>query len=528
MFSKQVSVYKIIFFIFMAIASLSSQVGSLNEKINLGRDARAEIYDPITDTGDNAHGFAWNSNYGWISFNSSDCDPDCDGAGGLCTSEGTVPGCPAAGTIFHDYGVKIDLITGAFSGYAWSSNLGWISFNRIETGNPPEDDISPTQTGAIAQLDSGSSPAQVKGWANILSLGGNGWIKFSDSGGTQPFPVMFPFDEIPVADDPGITFPIIFPLEDIALVNSSFSTNIDISTGDFSGWAWNANDNSSGIGWISFNCNDAGAGGCSGTDYKVHAFLNRPPVAENMSSPNMSESNYCFNTVKQAILRWEFSDPDPGDSQSAFRIIFDNDNNYSDVGTTDHSSIDTGICDGSGGSLCQNGAIQLDGVETRQYPISPSFTFEDGTGLNYGQTYYWWVQVWDSYNATSGLLPGGSFTVPSHEYPKPDFVWSPAKPSVGEEIFASSLGLLFYYDLGDTAHSDCEENTDCSLVWSFPDSNGHFVPASNYISSTTIAVFDQKGISQKLRLTATYDSMSCSTTTDLSIKGRLPLWIEKK
>lgn len=53
---------------------------------------------------DNVSGYAWSENIGWISFNST------SSGGGI------------------DYGVDVDISTGDFSGYAWSENIGWISF----------------------------------------------------------------------------------------------------------------------------------------------------------------------------------------------------------------------------------------------------------------------------------------------------------------------------------------------------------------------------------------------------------------
>src|SRR3972149_2741948 len=80
--------------------------------------------DPQVNAGSsqNTSGFAWSQNVGWFSFNSKNCDTDDDGQ-----SEGGA-GCPPAGTNMASYGVNIDPITGILSGFAWSENIGWISF----------------------------------------------------------------------------------------------------------------------------------------------------------------------------------------------------------------------------------------------------------------------------------------------------------------------------------------------------------------------------------------------------------------
>src|SRR4030065_362935 len=54
---------------------------------------------------DNIAGYAWSENIGWISFN--------------CINQGT---CATS-----NYGVTINS-GGDFSGYAWSENVGWINF----------------------------------------------------------------------------------------------------------------------------------------------------------------------------------------------------------------------------------------------------------------------------------------------------------------------------------------------------------------------------------------------------------------
>ena len=63
----------------------------------------------------NVYGWAWSENIGWISFNSTNCDADNNGQ-----SDGIIPDCPPAETLIASYGVKIDPLTGVFSGYAWS------------------------------------------------------------------------------------------------------------------------------------------------------------------------------------------------------------------------------------------------------------------------------------------------------------------------------------------------------------------------------------------------------------------------
>lgn len=128
----------------------------------------------------NTSGWAWSSNIGWISFNSLDCDADGNGL-----SDGAPLGCPVTGTPISDYGVQVNPTSGELSGYAWSSGVGWISFNRADTGTPPEAPYNGSESfiACVDFLDAGqlcdnADNNKVYGWARALSYGGgwDGWI----------------------------------------------------------------------------------------------------------------------------------------------------------------------------------------------------------------------------------------------------------------------------------------------------------------------------------------------------------------
>lgn len=116
-------------------------------------------------------GFAWSPNSGWLSFNCTDASPSCSGT---------------------DYGVDVtgSAPTKTLSGYAWSSSLGWITFNSADmamtllpesatcntAGYPP---CSPT---AIFTTSDG----KVSGWARactVFASGCNGLLKSNDERG---------------------------------------------------------------------------------------------------------------------------------------------------------------------------------------------------------------------------------------------------------------------------------------------------------------------------------------------------------
>ena len=78
-------------------------------------------------------GFSWSSSIGWISFS---CKNREQATGKTCKDVHDNSFDPTINLV--DYGVSVDGITNAISGYAWNDNIGWISFNREDTGNPPD------------------------------------------------------------------------------------------------------------------------------------------------------------------------------------------------------------------------------------------------------------------------------------------------------------------------------------------------------------------------------------------------------
>jgi len=97
-------------------------------------------------------GYGWSDNIGWISFN-------CSNTSSCGTS---------------DYGFVVDP-GGNMSGYAWSDNIGWISANNADTAGCP-----------TAPCSAKISPADgsMSGWLKAIGNGGgwDGWISLSGPG----------------------------------------------------------------------------------------------------------------------------------------------------------------------------------------------------------------------------------------------------------------------------------------------------------------------------------------------------------
>lgn len=182
----------------------------------------APTYDiiPVTpDIGD-ATGFAWmgvnienpgqsEGGGGWLNMS---CKPtycyDRNGSGTLDRSE--------------MWGVAVDTThtgnLGDFSGFAWSSNYGWLSFRPADVSQCWRNNPGITDNAiARAALENGSGVVPVTGWGRFVAG--------ADS----------------TTDDwDGC----------VAFSGNEHRVELDMTTGDLTGWAWGGPV----VGWISFEC----------------------------------------------------------------------------------------------------------------------------------------------------------------------------------------------------------------------------------------------------------------------------------
>jgi hypothetical protein len=261
---------------------------------------------------DNVSGFAWEAN-DWVDKNSNgavDANETMVEPGGTgwisfnCTSD-------VSGTCgSSDYGVTINPTTGDITGYAWSSNYGWLKFGGLSG--------FPTGGGTVAEnakinFSSGTANARpMTGWARFCSVfasgcdgalssasvrgGWDGWVSFSGTAPTY-----------------GVT------------LNTSVTPNV------FSGYAWGGNGGSGNIGknvvgWISFNC--ASGGNCGTSDYKVSYNPPGTPTVDIQATPvsggattlswtgqNLASGNSCVGSqTGPSSTSWTGSHPSPSGS----------------------------------------------------------------------------------------------------------------------------------------------------------------------------------------------------------------------
>lgn len=446
-------------------------------------------------TGDKIKGFAWSENYGWISFNSIDCDADGNGV-----FNGTPSGCPAAGTAYFDYGVTINTNTGVLSGYAWSSNVGWIYFGPGTGVTISNSAITDPKIWATYSYATG----KVTGWANIVSLGDDGWLKMSD-------------DTNPNWNGKGVT--------------------INASNGYFSGWAWNKSTSGAGIGWVSFNGADTGAGG----DYRVIGDINRPPVvdANSMKSPNYyySESGN-ISVLDDGTLKWKYYDPENG-AGSRYDVIVKDE--------TSNTVIYSKTCNAtsSGALYCNLGCLQNGSECSLLFSVINANLINASNKITYNHKYSWSVQVWDNNNVSSAVTAYNSspdtsdmsdktasdatFTVYLHEMPDSAFTVFPTSASIDQEVKLTSISK-YYTSAEPSEAKDCTNST-CSYEWIFNATDAQLARPSTIYNKTASSTYIKFLKSGNIRVTLKVTDANGYTNSvyiDTTIKSKLPTIKETK
>jgi len=195
-------------------------------------------------------GYAWSDNLGWISFNGSTYQV-------VVQSDGTLAGYAWANPSDDADGV-------CSSGNLGTCNIGWISFNAADTAS----------CGTVATL----SGTTITGWAKVIGADNNGWNGCISLSGSAPAY--------------GVT------------LNSTGSSQ----SGLLDGYAWG--DSTVG-GWISFNCDTGGPTGnniCATSNYAVQYTTNAPPP-QPLSIQSFYGSPLRVNSGETATLKYTVISP---------------------------------------------------------------------------------------------------------------------------------------------------------------------------------------------------------------------------
>lgn len=393
---------------------------------------------------ENVSGYAWSENIGWISFNGTNVPGGADYGVHICTKSDPNPLCSGKQE-------------GEIVGYAWSENIGWIDFDP--SGPYP---ASPNYS---AKVDMDTK--ELSGWVRALAggtpeAGGwDGWIKLRGS-------------------------------------NYGVWVDDSVSPAEFRGWAWGSDI----IGWISFNCSNQGV--CGTSDYKVvtsFAF-NQAPTVNGMQDPDNTE-NYCNIApgLGQVSFQWKYNDAD-GDTETRFDFRVNNVNNVADPNPEIDKTVNNPSCTDT------DPGKALSCINTQSGTV--------GTDLSYNTTYYWWVRVYDNQGNDSGWVQGPSFKTTPHAWPWPDFTCNDAdceSITPAEEEVITLKSVTTYYD----GQGHCE--------WALP--VGAVVDSGNPNWDCELGVKFQKGENQEITLTAfDSDGYNCPHTETINVTEPVPEWEE--
>jgi len=396
-------------------------------------------YPEIVKAGstDNVFGWAWSENIGWISFNS--------------TNTGAAV----------NYGVSINPSTGLFSGYAWAgggemggnatATIGWISFNSSDlTGCP----LPPCE--ARLDLTAGGTYCgkqyDVCGWARALvatSSPGDwdGWIR----------------------------------LKGTATDGTPYGISLNPATKEFEGLAagWDDSTSTAVIGWISFNCKNESWCPTSSYSVKTSLSISSPPTVAGLS---YSFPNPCLQS-RIPTLSWTTNAKDPHDYQiqiaasPTFAPLIIDEKVTNVFGSNNSWTPPCNYC-------CD---------------IPPYNNISFGGG-----TYHWRVRVHDN-NGTSTWATN-TFITKANCYPYPDFTITPSKPKV---------------DMTVTFNNNSSCSAGCSsYFWDF--GNG----MTSTTSGNPTTTYSSSGYkTASLRVTDSH-GYTCTTTKTFYVGSKLPWWKE--
>lgn len=312
---------------------------------------------------DNIRGLAYNSLYGYISFN---CLDD-DFAGRFPFTfpfTFNIPPCSI------NHGVNLD-DNNNFSGDAWNLFLGNITFTSASStpdGGAYKSNCDSTE----ARLASSTACydenyRMVYGYMRIVSTGE--WIRL-DTGPS-------------------------------AVTITKYS---DPQPGIFSGYA------SSTFGSISFNCTDDGSCATNNYDVKIG-----PLQIRQMTAPNWGTSDACLSGAMQAVLKWNRR----SGTQTAFQVIVSSANSTSTGVVYDSGKVNTTAIQQPFTPRAYNTSYywflrlwdEID-VPTNWRQFNVNFTKD-------------WIT--DNFNQNSAISPNPklTFTSYSHEFPRSYFTWTP-------------------------------------------------------------------------------------------------------
>jgi len=248
----------------------------------------------------NLSGWAWSSNIGWISFN--------------CTNDNTCNGV--------NYGVNKNA-DNTLTGYAWSSNIGWIQFGGFSTSDFPVG-------GGTQKENANINGNNLKGWIKALSADNNGWDGWISLSGSN--------------------------------YGVKFTDGIHLTS-----YAWGGNV----VGWVLFDIQSTGI--CSDCGVKIGNSVDLD-VRDSVTGITLTGSSIIpYGTVPNFV--WTISNLPVGTSCNISKISSFGNNNLSKSNlTSSGQELGTGLIDATYqyNISCTNGGITSISKNTTPFTVLPS------------------------------------------------------------------------------------------------------------------------------------------------------------
>ncbi|MBU1037286.1 hypothetical protein KKF32_04685 [Patescibacteria group bacterium] len=184
----------------------STSTATTTLEVKDGHDATDQFSFKINDwsVASSIYGWAWSSNYGWISLN---CDNIYEGEQHNHCYDSS-------------YGLTLRPSDQNIYGWAWSPNIGWLCFGETCSGTPPWGDTKVLYD---------ASTGEVQGWGKFETYSDDGWLALRNPG--------WGF----CSADPGDDLCVRLDINDLAL----------------SGYGWNGFTEGGvdplGVGWVQFS-----------------------------------------------------------------------------------------------------------------------------------------------------------------------------------------------------------------------------------------------------------------------------------
>lgn len=221
--------------------------------------------------------------------------------------------------------------------------------------------------------------------------------------------------------------------------------------------------------------------------FTTNNYCNIDPTATSLSVSAPSSGSYCSGPSHH--FSWVYLDADD-DDESQFRFQVD-----------DSSTFNSPEVDRTQSSGWSSGSTNNQVVSVSTSPSSGE--------IEYHETYYWRVRVWDDRGGDSGWIEGSSFFTAQHPYPDVDFTWNPDEPSAEEAVQFNNNSNAY----GGSSIS--------SFSWSFEDAS----PSSSS-SENPMVQFNSHGLKNVNLQVTDSDGYSCDVTRVIDVQFALPDWKE--